>query len=143
MKRATRLSIFFLLLCFTWASASATPLAGQSSTDSASSKRSKKDRKEKSSDQKSAKAGKLDLNTASKEELDALAGIDDALAQKIIEGRPYKSKRDLVSKGVLPSSAYDKIKDQVTARGGEQVGSRKNGVQRCLCPCGPGKQRKA
>jgi helix-hairpin-helix protein len=59
---------------------------------------------------------RIDLNTASKEELDALPGIGGAYAQKIIDGRPYKSKSDLVRKGVIPSSTYDKIKDQISAR---------------------------
>lgn len=62
------------------------------------------------------KASKIDVNTASKEDLDALPGIGDAYAQKIIEGRPYKSKSDLVRKGVLPASEYDKVKDQIAAR---------------------------
>src|SRR3954467_15346387 len=63
----------------------------------------------------SSKSEKLDVNSASKEELDALPGIGDAYAQKIIDGRPYRSKTELVSRGVLPSSTYDKIKDQITA----------------------------
>ncbi len=126
MTRATRFaSIFFLLFCFKYATVSATPVAPQSSTAATKSKHSKK--KDKSSDEKPAKAGKLDLNTASKDELDALPGIGDALAQKIIAGRPYHSKHDLVSNGVLPASAYDKIKDEVTAHraksGGESSGA--------------------
>lgn len=67
------------------------------------------------------KSEKLDVNSASKEELDALPGIGGAYAQKIIDGRPYSSKTDLVSKGVLPSSTYDKIKDQITARHGTKA----------------------
>jgi hypothetical protein len=66
---------------------------------------------------------KIDVNSASKDELDTIPGIGEAYAQKIIDGRPYKSKSDLVSKGVLPSSTYDKIKDQITARRGNSAAS--------------------
>src|SRR5689334_16975769 len=46
------------------------------------------------------KSSKVDLNSATKEELDALPGIGEGYAQKIIDGRPYKSKGDLKSKGI-------------------------------------------
>ena len=93
----------------------------QGETSSTSNSRIKKAKKEKapsetSNQNVSKKSPKLDLNTATKEQLDALPGIGDAYAQKIVEGRPYKSKSDLVRKGILASSAYDKIKDQVTAQ---------------------------
>ena len=58
---------------------------------------------------------KLDINTATKEQLEALPGIGDKYSQKIIDGRPYHAKSDLVSKHVLPRSVYDKIKADIIA----------------------------
>ncbi len=58
----------------------------------------------------------LDINSASKEQLDALPGIGSARADAIIKGRPYKGKDDLVQKKILPQNVYDGIKDKIIAR---------------------------
>ena len=63
-----------------------------------------------------AQANLMDINSASKADLEKLKGIGPARADAIIKGRPYKGKDELVQKKIIPQNVYDDIKDQVIAK---------------------------
>jgi competence protein ComEA len=63
-----------------------------------------------------SQAGLIDINSASKEQLDALPQIGSARAEAIIKGRPYKAKNELVDRYILPQNVYDAIKDKIIAK---------------------------
>jgi DNA uptake protein ComE-like DNA-binding protein len=63
-----------------------------------------------------AKKEPLDINSASADELKAVKGIGAAVAKKIVENRPYRTKDELVEKKVVSKSTYDKIRDQIVAK---------------------------
>ena len=63
-----------------------------------------------------AKAELVDINSATEAQLKELPGIGDAYSKKIVAGRPYANKTQLVSKNIVPQATYDKISDKIIAK---------------------------
>lgn len=63
----------------------------------------------------SSSSAPLDINTATADQLKAFNGIGDAYASRIIAGRPYTAKNQLVTRGILPQATYNKIKNEIIA----------------------------
>src|SRR5262245_30725122 len=94
------------------------PMAAQSKPSSGQQKAATKTAASAKDTGKKAASGLLDINTATVDQLKALPGIGDAYSKKIIDGRPYTRKDQLVSKSIVPQATYDKIKDLIIAKQG-------------------------
>jgi len=107
-KNTRALAVLFMLSLFATASFAqgGTATSGKDATAT---------KKSASSATKTKKSDLVDINAASKEELTALPGIGEAYSQKIIDGRPYTTKRDLLTKKIVPQATYDQIKDKIIA----------------------------
>ncbi len=105
LKFAHRLLLVVALFCL--------PLLAQTASSSGSGKAAAPQTTKSASTASSG--AKLDINTATKDQLQALPGIGTAYSQKIIDGRPYHAKNDLVNRKIVPQSTYDGIKDQIIA----------------------------
>jgi len=106
-KSSRTLAVLFMLSLF------ATGAYAQGGADSKDA--AKKTAAADSITKKTKKADLVDINAASKEELTALPGIGDAYSQKIIDGRPYNTKHDLVTRKIIPQATYDQVKDKIIA----------------------------
>ena len=58
--------------------------------------------------------GKININTASAAQLDTLWGIGEARAKAIIAGRPYQTVEELLSRKIVPSNVFERIKNEIT-----------------------------
>ena len=63
-----------------------------------------------------AAAAPMDINTASADQLKTLPGIGDAYSKRIVAGRPYTAKNQLVGRGVIPQATYDKVQTLIIAK---------------------------
>jgi DNA uptake protein ComE-like DNA-binding protein len=104
------------LLALMCASALAASMAFAQATTTTTKTDTGKTKTETAGTQKAGSKELVDLNSASKDELMKLPGVGDAYSQKVIDGRPYANKSQLVSKGIVPEATYKKFSGMVIAK---------------------------
>jgi competence protein ComEA len=119
-KHSRTIAVLFVLSLFATASFAH---GGAASSDQAAT--TKKKGSSDTAAKRTKRADLVDINAATKDELSALAGIGDAYSQKIIEGRPYNTKRDLLTRKILPQETYDQVKDKIIAHHAAATGEKK------------------
>ena len=104
------------LLLFSGLSLAQSSSSGKSSSSSPAMAKSSGSSQAGGSMSKASSSNLMDINSATKDQLATLPGIGDAYSQKIIDGRPYNQKTDLVRRKIVPQATYDKISSMIIAR---------------------------
>ncbi len=93
------------LVAMIWTSAGAQPTASQTRQAAASAGPERSQRL----------AEQVDINSATPQQLNALPGFGPAYTRRVIAGRPYRLKNQLVTRGVIPQAEYERIRDRIAA----------------------------
>jgi len=105
--------VIYLALFLSVVVAAATAAQNSNSSNSNKSSNSRKSTNKNSNSASSSNL--IDINSADKQTLMGLPGVGEAYSQKIIDGRPYKMKSDLVKRGIIPQSLYNSISAKIIA----------------------------
>ena len=103
------------------------PVVAQATTTTAAKSTTHKSTAHVAADtKKAARMPAVDINSASKEDLSKVPGITEDLADKIIAGRPYKSKAELTKKNILTKAEYAKVRNHIIAKQEKAMKSAEN-----------------